>query len=369
VDIMPAAISNDVKRKVLDQLVLAPKMKAAARHAGVPPATLFRWIKESMADPNAHKFSWLGKVAPFHVHVNAARKLSIIAMDHSARDLAINGFEEPRLHDGKPVYVHDHQVAADALTLDDFDWELKYANRKRDDTFMRDENGALIQDTIRHPPNPQVLVKLLTSLAPSIYGEKSEVSVTHQGSVWIEGGGSVPGARPEVSDAHNFDEAFALKTPADQVKRPDNTLALPRPCANSEEFDSRFRRKLLREVILFRDAEGKLLGPLPDDCVVAGTPQQRAFQDAGYEVNVVHPTTLLDEGYENDWLRALAPNYKRKPPKPDDRADRTNVDVGEPGHPQSSAPPQPKPGKASARWDSENLGAGTPPPGGRRVQL
>jgi hypothetical protein len=365
---MPAAISNDVKRKVLDQLVLAPKMKAAARHAGVPPPTLFRWINESMANPNAHKLSWLGKVAPFHLHVNAARKLSIVAMDHSARDLAINGFEEPRLHDGKPVYVHDHQVAADALTLDDFEWELKYANRKRDDTYARDENGALVQDTVKHPPNPQVLVKLLTSLAPSIYGEKSEVNVNVAGHVWVDGTPAASAAR-SIEGAHNFEEAFALKTPADQVRRPNNTLALPRPCADSAEFDAKFRKKLLREVILFRDAEGKLLGPLPDDVIVAGTPQQRAFQDAGFEINVVHPTTLLDEGYENPWLRALAPNYKRKPPKAASSGTRSGDGVGETGHPQSSAPPQPKPGKASARWDSENLGAGTPPPGGRRVNL
>ena len=59
--------------------------------------------------------------------------------------------------------------------------------------------------------------------------------------------------------------------------------------------------------------------------VVAGTPQQRAFQDAGYEVNAVHPTTLLDEGFENDWLRALAPNYKRKPPKPSSEARSAKV--------------------------------------------
>ncbi len=365
---MPAAISNDVKRKVLDQLVLAPKMKAAARHAGVPPPTLFRWINESMANPNAHKLSWLGKVAPFHLHVNAARKLSIVAMDHSARDLAINGFEEPRIHDGRPVYVHDHQVAADALTMDDFDWELKYANRKRDDTYARDENGALVQDTVKHPPNPAILVKLLTSLAPSIYGEKSEVSVTHQGSVWIEGGKAGAEIPHHTENPHNFEEAFALHTPADQVQRPNNTLALPRPCADSAEFDAKFRKKLLREVILFRDAEGKLLGSLPDDTIVAGTPQQRAFQDAGCEVNVVHPETLLDEGFENPWLRALCPNYKRKPPKAPAAATTANG-VGEPGHPQSSAPPQPKPGKASARYDSENLGHGTPPPGGRRVQL
>ncbi len=365
---MPAAHNNDTKRKVLDQLVLSPKLKPAARHAGITPVTLFRWLKQSMENPTSHRLSWLGQMQPFHLHVAAARKLSIVALDHSARDLAINGHSEPRFHDGKPVWKVDPQVAADAISYSDEDWAEWYAPRSRTDIYMRDEKGALVQDVVVHPPNPAILVKLLTSLAPSIYGEKSEVNVTHQGSVWIEGS-NTSAARPASIEPHDFDEAFALKTPADQVQRPNNTLALPRPCANSAEFDAKFRKKLLREVILFRDTEGKLLGPLPDDCVVAGTPQQRAFQDAGYEVNAVHPTTLLDEGFENDWLRALAPNYKRKPPKPSSETRSANG-VGEPGHPQPPPQtPQPKPGMASARWDSEGLGPGHPAPGGRRVQL
>jgi hypothetical protein len=101
------------------------------------------------------------------------------------------------------------------------------------------------------------------------------------------------------------------------VKRPTNTLAVPRPCASPDEFDKRFRRKLLRNVTLFRDTEGKLLPPLPDDVIVAGTVQARAFEDAGIEVQVVRAETLLDEGFENDWLRDLAPAWKPKPkPKP-----------------------------------------------------
>ena len=119
---MPAANSNDTKRKVLDQLVLSPKLKAAARHAGITPVTLFRWLKQSMENPTSHRLSWLGQMQPFHLHVAAARKLSIVALDHSARDLAINGHSEPRFHDGKPVWKVDPQVAADAISYSDEDW-------------------------------------------------------------------------------------------------------------------------------------------------------------------------------------------------------------------------------------------------------
>ena len=128
----------------------------------------------------------------------------------------------------------------------------------------------------------------------------------------------------------------------------------------------RWRRKLLRETVLFRDADGKLLPPLPDDVIVAGSIQHRAFQDAGIAVDAVHPTVLLDEGYQNDWLVELAPGYKPKPPKPEPvKTEASSPGESAPMPPVAQAPP----GKASARYDSENVGYGKPPPGGRRVQL
>jgi hypothetical protein len=301
--------------------------------------------------------TWLGHEAPFHQHVIAARKLNIVALDHAARDLAINGHSEPRYHDGKPVYKRDPKIEADALSMGDIEWQAAYGNRPRSDTLLRDANGALVQEEIVHPPNPALLIKLLTSLAPEIYGEKSTVEHHHTGAVWIEGGASQQAALPAPG---NFNQDFGLTTPRDKVKRPTNTLAVPRPCANSEEFDKRFLRKLLRNVTLFRDTEGKLLPPLPDDVIVAGTVQARAFEDARIEVQVVRAETLLDEGFENDWLRDLAPAWKPRPkPKPaiiakEEAAAQAAEKVAK----------AIRPGKASHHHDSENIGPGTPWGGG-----
>ena len=147
------------------------------------------------------------------------------------------------------------------------------------------------------------------------------------------------------------------------MKRPTNTLAVPRPCANRNEFDKRFRKKLLRNVTLFRDTEGKLLPPLPDDVLVAGTPQARAFEDAGIEVQVVRAETLLDEGYENDWLRDLAPTWKPNP-KPKPAAIPKEKAATQAAEKMANAI---TPGRASADHDSERLGRGTPKPGGRSI--
>lgn len=353
---------DDVRRDVLNRLVLKPRMKQAARDAGIHPTTLFGWIKQSVVGDPKMVLTWLGHEAPFHQHVNAARKLNIVALDHAARDLAINGHSEPRYHDGKPVYRRDPKIEADALSMGDFEWDATYGDRPRSDTFLRDANGALVQDVIVHPPNPAILVKLLTSLAPEIYGEKSTVEHHHTGAVWIEGGASQQAALPAPD---NFNQDFGLTMPRDEAKRPTNTLAVPRPCANSDEFDKRFRRKLLRNVTLFRDTEGKLLPPLPDDVIVAGTVQARAFEDAGIEVQVVRAETLLDEGFENDWLRELAPAWKPKPqPKP--AAMPREEAAAQAAEKVAKAIPV---GKASAHYDSENIGRGTPKRRGYRVIL
>jgi hypothetical protein len=246
--------------------------------------------------------------------------------------------------------------------MNDLEWGTTYGGRPRTDTFMRDEHGALIQDMVVHPPNPAILVKLLTSLAPEIYGEKSTIEHHHTGAVWVEGGASQQAALPPPR-GNDFNRDFGLTTPREEMKRPTNTLAVPRPCANSEEFDKRFGRKLLRSVTLFRDSEGKLLPPLPNDVIAAGTVQARAFEDAGIVVQVVRAETLLDEGFENDWLRELAPAWKPKP-KPKPAAIPKEEAAAQAVEKMAKAIPA---GKASAHYNSENIGRGTPKAGGYRV--
>ncbi len=208
-------------------------------------------------------------------------------------------------------------------------------------------------------PLPKLLVKMLASLVPG-YAEKSEISVTHAGRVLIEGDAQQPqGALPPPA---SFNESFGLTSRPDQQQRQTNVLAVPRVCADSAEFDARFRnKKLLREVVLFRDGDGKLLPPLPDDVIVAGSIQARAFEDAGIKVEVVHPTTLIDEGFANDWLKALAPDHKPKfvPPTPEQ-----NLEVAVKAAAKMAAAEKPY---VSPEARAEGIGYGHPKPGGRRV--
>jgi hypothetical protein len=352
---------EELQRDILSRLTVNPSLKAASREVGVNPSTIWSWINDSVA--TGKTLTWLGRTDTFANLVNLARKLQIVVLEHEARSLATLGHRTERWHDGAPCYRHDPKIESDALSLSDEEWLFIHGDRKREDVFARDEDGALIAAEIVSPPNSQLLVKMLASLVPG-YAEKSELSITHQGRVLIEGDATTqPGAAlPPPSD---FNDSFGLTARPDQQQRQTNVLFAPRPCKDSEEFDSKFRKKLLREVVLFRDSDGKLLDILPDDVLVIGSHQYRALQDAGRDVSTaVHPTILIDEGYENDWLKALAPGYKPKFVSP---TSEQNLEVAVKAAVKMAEAE--KPGKASSRSDSENLGYGKPPPGGRRIEL
>jgi hypothetical protein len=307
---------------------------------------------------------WLGRTDTFGNFVAVARKLNILAIDHEARALAF-GHTEDRYFNGAPVYRRDPVAEADALTLDDFDWDLKYG-RDRSDTFERGPDGGLIVEQVTHPPNSQLMVKLLTSLLPDAYAERSEVTHNLQGHVWVQGAPQAD-AVTALPPPHDFAQSFGLTAKPDEQVRPTNVLAVPARCANSEDFDKKFfKRKLLREVTLFRDAEDKVLAPLPSDTVVYGSRQWRAFVDAGYEVQAVHPATLIDAGYENDFLRELAPRHKRKVPE------KEKVEIAAVAAKKmldkdlEAAKAKPY---RSMDDRAEGIGPGKPAPGGRRVQL
>src|ERR1700693_4645108 len=55
---------NDVRRDVLNRLVLKPRVKQAARDSGIHPTTLFGWIKQSVAGDPKMVLMWLGHEAP-----------------------------------------------------------------------------------------------------------------------------------------------------------------------------------------------------------------------------------------------------------------------------------------------------------------
>jgi hypothetical protein len=361
---MRKSISDDVWRDILNRLVLRPRLKAAARSAGINPSTLFIKIRQSIENPDDHMLTWLDRLDTFANHVSAARRLSIVELDRAALTLGLEGHSTPRYHDGKPCFVVDLAAAADALTLDELSWIDKYGTRRGPgpdaDTYARDKDGKLIQEMVTSPPNAQLVSKLLTNLLPNQYSETQRVEHHHSGSVWIEG--QTAQLQLPSSGRDQLGDAFGSATPAVQQQRQTNLLALPRPCIDVAEFNAKYRdKKLLRVVTLFRDSDNKLLPPLPSDVIIAGSRQHLAFSDAQIPVEAVRAETLLDEGYQNPELYELAPAWKPKKPKPPTDAERAEI-AKEAKAEMAKAKPY-----RSMEDRAEGIGRGTPAPNGRRV--
>jgi len=319
----PPKFNPETLEKFLDFLVTTPRLSRAAEHVGIHHKTPFDWIARSMRGDPEFEVTWMGRKAQFAKHIIVAREASKVALDHAARDQGINGWREFRSGPSGPIWKVDPKIAADAMTMTELDWELEYWPRKRDDVYMRDAKGALVQDYIDHPPNPQLLNKLLGSLLKDVYGDHSVVEhVGSVGHVWIGGetmqSATQPGKIASTPGEGDPLDAFGITTPADPTKRPTNTLALPAPIKTQAEFDAKFMRKLLREVSIFRDPSGKIEPPLDDDIVVEGSWQHREFVKAGIEVKTHAAVDLIEEGYRNDFLFALCPHAAYAKPTKDE---------------------------------------------------
>lgn len=347
---------------LLNRLVLKPRLAAAARAVGISQAAIYLKIRQSIEDPAGHQITWLGQTLSFADAVALAKKLSIIELDRSALQLAIEGHSTPRYHDGKPVFKTDLQVAGDALTMDEMTWLQEYGLRRRDDTYARDQDGKLIQEMVASPPNPQLVNKLLSSLIPSVYSERSTVEHHVSGGVWVQGEPQAQLPAPKGDAATDF----GLTARPDARQRPPNTLAVPR-VLGKEEFDRKWMKPLVREVVLFRDSSGKLLPPLAGeepDIVVIGTPQYFAFKIEGIEVNAVHPQTLLEQGYRNDFLFELCPTWKEPPkPKPARPTDEEREAVAQQVAEKIAGNQE----RASLYEPQERIGKGHPPVGGFKI--
>jgi hypothetical protein len=346
---------------VLGRLALRPKLRAAARAAGISEASLFLKLRQSDEHPEDHQIEWLGQTRAFSDHVRAAKKIFLLDLDRGALELAMFGHQTPKYFQSAPVWVVDERAAADAKVMEDWEWEVAYPGRSRADVYARTPDGKLIQAMDTSPPNPMLLNKVLASYLPQIYGERIEHSHHVSGGVFIEG----RPAQAQLPAPGAHDNEFGAAISADRLPRPANVLAVPQ-LLDKEAFDKKYMKPLVRECVLFRDSGGKLLPPIAGeepDVVVIGTPQHRAFVDEGIEVNAVHPQTLLEQGYRNDFLFELCPNWvappKPKPVRPTD-AEREAVaqQVAEKVAKQEIA------STASLYEPQEKIGKGAPPIGG-----
>ena len=110
----------------------------------------------------------------FHRWCAFVRAVAVSRIDARIIQAATCSHFEPQFNaqTGVPFWRVDAKVAADAKSMDQFDWDLEYGARDRADVYERDAEGRLIQVMKEVPPQPAILVKAAASLLSATYGER-----------------------------------------------------------------------------------------------------------------------------------------------------------------------------------------------------
>jgi hypothetical protein len=157
-------LSHDLLRDLLDELTARPIYAAACARCGVSPKSLWRYIRASQRedDPGNFFLVWCDLEGWFHDHL----KQSALMIEATARQHALNGFDEVQTFQGRVCWREDPKLAA--LSDDDL------ARRGYPDRYERNSDGSLIPLTVRRKPSDQLVLKMLAAHFPRAYGDKIE---------------------------------------------------------------------------------------------------------------------------------------------------------------------------------------------------
>ncbi len=129
-------------RKLLDSLVIDPKISHAAKAVGITSASFFGWVKASSEGDELFLVEWQGETKGFHEQVSRARALYALSLDHTLRSEVLNGIPKTVVHDGKVQY-QPHPVLQFWS-----DKDLEAFGYGPSDRFLKDEHGAPIPLTV-----------------------------------------------------------------------------------------------------------------------------------------------------------------------------------------------------------------------------
>jgi len=169
-------------RELLDCLVADSAIKRACRAVCISTGNFWSWLGRSAArNDDRFKFEWAGGTRWFDEHYAVARKRNVVNLEAHARSIAVHGQSREIIFDGCVVYARDPKLMADALDPDI--WKMLHGDRPITDTFLRDECGALVRETITEPVPATTLNKVLASMMPATYGD--HIDVTHSGGLGV----------------------------------------------------------------------------------------------------------------------------------------------------------------------------------------
>jgi hypothetical protein len=215
-------MKRDLIPKFLDMLVTEPSFSIAGKSLGIRERTAFGWMTRSRRGDEAfQQIEFAGEVLPFHDQVRRAQAMNAALFEQGARSMAMQGFEETVTFQGAVQYEVDPELVG--MT----DEELKFLGYR--DHYRRDAAGRVIPLKVRRAPSSQTVIRLLASLHPEVYGEKSKIE--HSGSVTLgvtrvgaDGAMTHYGNSQISAGAHKTAESFLIEAP--KAKPADEKLGL-----------------------------------------------------------------------------------------------------------------------------------------------
>jgi hypothetical protein len=226
--------SPENAQRVLDFIVEHGSIPSAAKSIGASSKLVYIWITQSSEDEKIgvvdSRFivSWPTEEKQFfHKAALLARRMNAMNYESTLRQQVNEGFQR-KLFDsaGKPLWRCDPKIAADALEMDDFEWEITHGRRARSDVFMRDADGALIQETVFDVPASALRIHAARSILGGAWNPSTEVNQTTK----ISGGVLVVGARaerPATPLVHDMEARLAeIRANGPQNPKPDRPVEI-----------------------------------------------------------------------------------------------------------------------------------------------
>lgn len=188
-------LSQENMRKVLDRLIERPSIAAATRSILASNSkVLFVWCRNAARDREdgvddspylVRDWPAEGDATWFDKGVKQTRVMHALTLDSDERDSLSNSERYVFDGSGKLSWTPDPKVAADALSMDEFDWIAEYGARDRSDIWKRDENGALIPLKVKESQPAQMRIHALRALLADLWNPPERREVDNR----LSGGG------------------------------------------------------------------------------------------------------------------------------------------------------------------------------------
>jgi hypothetical protein len=256
-DVTMAKHTAETLAAICDRLVAHPYLKPAARAVGIDPSTLFAWLEKSRSDPPSLSFVWSELEAPFHQHVAAAMRMSVLLIESRAREMALNGFDEVVTFQGQVQYELDPRyVGVDDATMLKLGLDKPSVGYHR---YRRDAAGQAIPLKVKRKPSDALVTTVLRAHFRKLYGEHKSVSVG--------GGVLVVGGAQEMAPARAIDhrepkrpeylEMTPIEASEEEEARRGGFMVVGQRAKTSAEIEEREREYLSKTIVIeFVESEG-----------------------------------------------------------------------------------------------------------------